>query len=206
MQPYVVRQGEYLTALAARFGFDADEVWQHPQNRELRARRPNPDILAPGDVLHLPAPRLRSVPVRAGSTNRYRARIPTAALRITLRCDDAPVANEPFVVEGVRPPRHGTTDGAGVAAFEIPLTATTVVIRLPGAGLLFPVGVGHLDPITEPSGVRARLRQLGHPVPRDGDEQALAPAIQAFQRVSGLEPTGEMDERTRSALVSAHGS
>lgn len=41
MEPRVIRQGDYLLQLAHAFGFDADAVWNDPQNegiRRLRAR------------------------------------------------------------------------------------------------------------------------------------------------------------------------
>lgn len=54
MVPYVVRQGDYLLKLAQRYGFDAEEVWSHPRNEDLRKLRKDHHILAPGDIVYLP--------------------------------------------------------------------------------------------------------------------------------------------------------
>ena len=54
MRPYVVRQGDYLTGLADRHGFDPKQVWEDQRNAELRAERPSPEVLAPGDIVFLP--------------------------------------------------------------------------------------------------------------------------------------------------------
>src|SRR5208337_3002899 len=54
MVPYVVRQGDYLAQIAFRRGFVADRVWSAPENATLREARKDPNILAPGDILHVP--------------------------------------------------------------------------------------------------------------------------------------------------------
>ena len=52
---HVVAQGEYLSLIAARFGFrDPRVIWNHPDNAALRERRKNPNVLFPGDVLTIP--------------------------------------------------------------------------------------------------------------------------------------------------------
>ena len=65
-----------------------------------------------------------------------------------------------------------------------------------------------LDPVTELTGVQARLRNVGYgEVPIDG---ALGPAtvaaLCAFQRDHGLDPTGRPDRETQDALLAQHGS
>ena len=52
--PHVVRQGEYLSRLAHRLGFDAESVWDHPDNAELKQARAHADQLLAGDLLWLP--------------------------------------------------------------------------------------------------------------------------------------------------------
>src|SRR4051794_28495193 len=85
MRPYIVRQGDYLTKLARALGSDADGVWGHEQNRALREQRPTPDILHPGDVLHVPAPALATGPaISPHPHTRYRARVPAVEIKIRL--------------------------------------------------------------------------------------------------------------------------
>ena len=52
-RPYIVRQGDFLSKIAAQLGMDPSRIWELSENDELRARRPNPEMLAPGDVLHV---------------------------------------------------------------------------------------------------------------------------------------------------------
>lgn len=50
MTPYIVQQGDYLAKLAFVHGFEPDEVWNDPKNADLKKLRPDPNVLAPGDV------------------------------------------------------------------------------------------------------------------------------------------------------------
>jgi hypothetical protein len=67
-----------------------------------------------------------------------------------------------------------------------------------------------MDPADEASGVRKRLENLGHlpaaAVDPESEEILLRCAIEAFQRARGIDPTGELDDRTRQELLDAHGS
>ncbi|MFT3765690.1 MAG: hypothetical protein QM820_09265 [Minicystis sp.] len=76
LRPYVVRQGDYLTRLAHRFGFDAEEVWNDPKNAEIKKLRSSMEVLAPGDIVYLPEPTRATLPIQKGTTNRYVATIP----------------------------------------------------------------------------------------------------------------------------------
>jgi hypothetical protein len=55
MQPYVIRQGDYLLKLAYSFGFDAEAVWNDDKNADLRSQRQDPNTLLPGDILSHPS-------------------------------------------------------------------------------------------------------------------------------------------------------
>lgn len=214
VRPYTVRRGDYLARLAHAGGFDAEAAWAHPANRALRARRTRHEVLAPGDVLHLPGratPREEAVAPR--TTNRFRGRSLEATVRVALGSPGHPLAGEAFTVEGLAEPFRGTTDGEGVATFLVPVHVREVRLTVPGRGVTYPVRIGHLDPVTEASGLRARLAHLGYlddddPAragdPRDG-EARLAAAVRAFQRDQGL-PAGPLDDATRDALRRVHGA
>lgn len=213
MRPYVIRQGDYLTRLAHDLGFDADAVWNHGDNREVRDRSER-EILAPGDVLRVPEPARDEHDLRANTTNTYRARVPWVRISIALADEAGALANARCVIEGIsaRTEEH-QTDGDGVLSFRVPLTVREVRVSVPALHLSFPVGIAHLDPMTTPSGVRTRLRHLGYyraaPSARSDerwDEPALVAAITLFQRAQRLDPTGVMNDDTRDALRRVHGS
>jgi N-acetylmuramoyl-L-alanine amidase len=208
MRPYVIRQGDHLARLAHRWGFDPEAVWSHPTNAALRARRDNPAILAPGDILHVPSEPPRGERVRPGAEHHFRGDPPRTTVHLRLkRPDGAPLANEAYRVLGAGEPIHGTTDGDGALRFELPLDLETVELHLGSARRPFLVRVGHMDPVAETSGIRKRLRHLGFLTTSiDVDAAALANAVRSFQAWRGIEPTGEIDDATRAALVDAHGS
>src|SRR5262245_20480695 len=99
---YIVRQGDYLTRLAHRMGFDANEVWNDSRNADVRASRSSREVLAPGGVLWVPDTRSGGAPIAAGGTHRYSVRVPTVSVRFIVSDGDRPVADEPYVVEGLR--------------------------------------------------------------------------------------------------------
>src|SRR5688572_23264483 len=99
MRPYVVRQGDYLTQLAHRRGFSVEDVWNDPANDALRQKRSSPEILQPGDILHLPERREGWNPrsLTIGGENRFTAKIPAVQIKLVLqRADGTAIANKPF--------------------------------------------------------------------------------------------------------------
>lgn len=214
MRRYVIRQGDYLTKVAHRLGFEATSVWDHPANAELRARRPEREQLHPGDVLHVPEPSERGLRLVPGGTLNARARVPEVEIRLALRDRaGAPIANVPFRVEGVSgEPLPGQTDGGGVAAFSVPVHVETCRLVL-STGRAYVVRVGHMDPASEPSGALKRLVHLGYLPYGDAEDldtedgrDAFRCALRRLQEDAGLEPTGEWNTATEDALVERHGS
>jgi hypothetical protein len=216
-QPHVVRQGESLVTLAVRLGFDPDQVWNNKANASLRALRGDPHVLAMGDVLYIPPPTKKWLPLKVGAVNRFVATV--ALLQASIRCigsDGKPIAGKAFLVDNVDPKVSGTTDGDGVANFSFPANLVTVYLHFPDIKFVVVAKIAHLDPITEQSGVEQRLRALGlqKPAPGVADEEAqrivaaeyLAAALCGFQKQQGLPETGVMDGATLNALKSAHGA
>jgi hypothetical protein len=68
--------------------------------------------------------------------------------------------------------------------------------------------LAHLNPVSDDTGVKARLRNLGF---YDGStegalDDAAREGLRLFQASAGLVTSGEADDATRSALESRHGS
>ena len=66
--------------------------------------------------------------------------------------------------------------------------------------------LGYLNPVSELTGVKQRLRNLGFysgQIDSDLNEETVA-AIRAFQSVQKLEPTGELNQATTNKLRDLH--
>lgn len=207
MAMHVVRQGDHLASIAQRYGVSLAEIWDHPNNAGLREERGEGNILEAGDVLFVPDVEAELLDVSKGQTNAFIARVPLVPIRIRLVDEDnAPLSGKAFRVDGPATPIEGTTDGDGVAEFEVPMTLRVVALRLVDLGRVWPIKVAYLDPVTSDSGVRSRLRNMGYLRGSDDPETDTANALRSFQQAEGLEVTGEVDEEVREALVRRHGS
>lgn len=60
---YIVKPGDWLAKIAEEHGSTVSAIWNHPENAEHRATRGSPDVLYPGDVLHIPAASVASLPL-----------------------------------------------------------------------------------------------------------------------------------------------
>lgn len=220
MRPYVVRQGEHLAGIAARYGFDPQPVWEHEANSELREQRRDPQILAPGDLLYIPIEE-QPEPARISpnTNNRYQATQPRVELRMALAAGDTILANEPYRVEGLARPIEGTTDGEGRLREALPPSTRSVRVVLPNRDdFALDVRLGNLNPHDGRSGQAQRLRNLGlDPSLRGIDPVAplmrreelavrLADATRAFQRLEGADETGDPDDVSDSLDARHHES
>jgi hypothetical protein len=162
MQPYVIRQGDFLAKLAYRFGFDADSVWNDPMNAQLRQLRPDPNLLWPTDVLYIPDPSGKTPPMQSlsvGSTNTFVADVPTAT--ITLKFADPSFASQAFTIQELPELTGQTSKPDGTVSFPAPVTLDTATLVFTDSGATFACNLGHLDPIDTLSGVFQRLQHLG---------------------------------------------
>jgi hypothetical protein len=200
-RPHVVVQGEYLSKLAALYGFDPKTVWHDAKNDELRQKRPDPEVLCPGDILYVPEKPQTSLPITIGSANTFEGRVPSVKLIARFRDDKGPLANEPYEV-----PQYGlkgTTDAQGQIDVEVPVVDHGVEVLLTQRGWSRTFNVGDLDPIEESSGVTSRLRHLGY-LHAVNDPEAERQAVRLFQTDRGLNVTGIVDAATADALTKAH--
>ncbi len=190
MQPYVLKQGDYLANLAHRFGFDADAVWNDPANAELRQLRPNPNILWPSDILYIPdqvSKKAETYPLAAGQMNAFVTSPPTVT--VTVRFTASSFASQGFTVPEQEQLTGLTTTGDGTATFDIPVTLSEFTIVFTESGTTFSFGVGHLDPIDTLSGVAQRLQNLGYLSPKTeistDNVDAIRVGLRAFKASQG---------------------
>jgi hypothetical protein len=164
VRPYVVMQGDTVASIVLPMGGDRDAVWNDPKNDKLRAQRSDPAVLCAGDILYIPDEAAPSHEVAAGSTNTFTSPVATQTVKLVLG-GAQPLANAGYVVHGLGDDIPGTTGSDGSLSVDVPVNVDTFVIELPDQQVSYQVLVGHLDPVTEESGVRQRLSNLGYGSP-----------------------------------------
>src|SRR5262249_22232931 len=110
-----------------------------------------------------------------------------------------------------------TTDSSGKIEQAIPKTATNATltlketVRAKGKPVPFATTldtkIGHLDPVDEPTGQRARLANLGYyrlPL-EEVDDDEFKSAIEEFQCEHGLTVDGKCGRQTQDKLKNVHG-
>ena len=202
---HTVKQGEHLTRIAGLYGFqDYRPVWNHPQNSNLVKLRKTPNILLPGDSLFIPDKQAKIEKVSTGKVHKFRLTAPKLKLRIVVKdIDGNPAANADCELEIEGKVHKIKSDRDGLIEQEIPAAAESGNLRILPLDFEIPLKIGHLDPIDEESGWKARLINLGY---HHGDDaRRLKYAIEEFQCNHGLKITGEFDDATQSKLREVHG-
>jgi hypothetical protein len=204
---YTVQKGDCLSSIAADHGFrDWKVIYNAPENADFRKKRPNPNVIHPGDTLFVPEKDLKEESCATDQKHSFKAKKARWVFRLLLRDDGGnPLANVPFELQlsGMHPVKD-KTNGEGL--IEVPIEAKT------GGGVLLVMGerlsveLGELDPVERVRGVQQRLNNLGYGAgPVDGIAGPLTRrALYAFQFDCGLETSGKMDDATRKKLVEQH--
>jgi hypothetical protein len=162
LEPYVIRQGDYLLSLAHKFGFDADTVWNHPANAELKKLRSDHNILWSTDVLYIPDQdgEPNWMELTPGTTNKFVS--DALSVTITGTFADENLASQAFTIQELPDLNRPPTDANGKLTFDAPVTLKTATVVFADAGQTFVLKIGHLDPIGTLSGVIQRLQNLGY--------------------------------------------
>jgi N-acetylmuramoyl-L-alanine amidase len=213
---YQVRRGDCLSSLAKAFGFpDYQTIYQRPENADFRQKRPNPNIICPGDVLFIPDLETKEVSKGTDQHHVFELKRPRVQVRLCLKDDLLhPYKGTKYHLRVGFDHWDGSTDGAGMVEQEISADAKEGEITIfpgggntPDEGYTFSLQLGDLDPVDEMSGVAARLINLGFG-PADAGEtlsdEDREEALKAFQDKFGLDVTGELTAATRSKLRAVH--
>ncbi len=192
MEPYVIRQGDFLESLAYQFGFDADTVWNDPKNADLRQLRTNPNILYPTDVLYIPSqsgpPQMTTL--ATGSTNSFVANSPSVP--ITISFSDTAFASQSYSIQELPDLTGLATDASGTATFSAPVTLSTATISFADSGTTFAIDIGTLDPIDTLSGISQRLQHLGFIDDANVDPTNLDTLRAALRALTATQPGADL--------------
>lgn len=215
-EDYEVEPGDCMSSIAFTRGFFWETLWNLPQNASLKTRRKDPNVLMTGDIVHVPDLTVKQESRPVDQTHKFQLKGIPEMLRLQiLDADKNPRANLDYtiVIEGIS--QRGQTDGNGEIKIAIPPNAKTgklTYAALPDASgeektQVNTLQLGVLDPITEVSGLKARLANLGfYKGALNGVlDDATKAAVSAFQKKQGLPETGASDDATQAKLQKLHG-
>ena len=212
-----------MSSIAYENGFFWKTLWNLSQNSDLKAKRKNPNVLMTGDVVHIPDLTIRQEAGATEATHKFVLKGVPEVLRIKLmdpKHNPRPNLDYVITIEGNS--RRGTTDGNGELNETIPPNARTGKITFAAYGAndkngkpvpgrpktqVMILQLGNLNPMSEVSGVKARLANLQFyfgPIDENLDD-ATKQAISAFQSRKGLPVTGVADDATKAMLQKTHG-
>jgi hypothetical protein len=214
---HVVQQGEHLAGIAAAHGFSSFKpIFDHPDNAQLKALRKNPHVLLPGDKVVIPERELREEQRATDARHRFVLDRDELKLRVKLLdLDDPAVEGDcQLRAEGAEEPMEQKAkvyeSPIGVAVKD----ATMLPPRRDDGIQRAPVrlDVGFLNPVTEVTGQRDRLNNLGYfaGFSTTVDDLQFRWAVEEFQAdhrdTDGLRVTGVCDpERTQKVLTRTYG-
>lgn len=199
---HTVRQGETLLALASTNGLDSwEDIANASENASIKDTLADPGILTPGQSIFIPNKVMKQQPSAVDAKHPFQVKRLKAWLRLALHDGDgAALAGCKYELTVAGKTTGGTiaADGIIEQAVAIDTTAGSLKVWITDTTTEeWELKIGWMDPITEESGVKARLANLGFDF---GDD--LAPAVKAFQARIGLEPSGSIDDTLRQKLAS----
>jgi len=210
---HTVKQGEHLSGIAKQYGFtDFRTIWDRSENAEIKEKRKNPNILYPGDKLFVPDKEEKEESGETEECHHFKLKGTSLKLRLVINdVGQQPLANTPCELHVGAKVYELTTDDNGQIEQTIPKDAKEGFLLFKDPQVPFeqgiPIKIGHLDPVEEVSGQKARLNNLGYNAgPLDGaDEEKLLWAIQEFQCDQRLTVDSICGPSTQAKLKEIHG-
>lgn len=211
---HCVVQGECLSSIAHKYGFgDYRKIYDHPDNADFKKKRPNPNVIYPGDVLVIPDFEAKTEDCGTESRHKFRAKKLGTKVRIVLASDDGQAYGGKrylMTIDGQH--FQGKTTSAGLVEQVIPPDAKSgelVIFLNDGDGIegySFPLELGALDPPDQVSGAQARLLNLGFDCGSANGtiDDSTKAALEAFQEKQGLTVSGDLDDATIKKLRELH--
>ncbi len=204
---YLVKAGDCISSIAMNAGHFWKILWDDPANAELRRVRGNPNVLRPGDRVHIRPLEMKQESGATGQRHRFRRKGEPSLVRIVLYAGSEPRANQDYILEIDGKLTTGTTGSNGELEIWIPGNAKRGKLIIGPDQEEFPLELGTIDPIDTVTGIQGRLNNLGFDAGIvDGklNSQTQA-ALRNFQKKYGLPESGEPDKQTRSKLLEVHG-
>src|SRR5271157_624781 len=113
-EDYEVQAGDCMSSIAYEHGFFWQTLWNDSSNAELKAKRKNPNVLLPGDVVHIPDLTVKQESGATEQQHKFMLKAVPEKLRMTLRDHKhQPRPNLDYIITIDGNSRRGCTDGNG---------------------------------------------------------------------------------------------
>jgi hypothetical protein len=220
---HVVKEHERMSSIADLYGFKDYHALYMAQTQEFRDKRPNPEILMPGDNITLVEKVDAKLPAKDKTKLKYEDDTALPEIRIHLQIGGKPFAKKDLTIVYQLPHAPGgmyagkvTTDDKGIAKFKIDPRVAWMYLYSDKPKVRFALDLGTLRPAAEAGGVEQRLDNLGYrvrvgpigasvgPAAKEAQERLVKKAVQRFQEDHSQYPNGKVDAAFRAALVKAH--
>lgn len=216
-QRHTATDGDCYLSLAATYQVNPLAIWRGKRNQDLFSKRENPNVLHPGDEIHIPEELHNIGPVKTQASHTYRIHDPRCDLR--LRVDLSEVTSAPTVRYQITLKSGETLGGEARTGgpnrptiLRVPAKAMSGCLKIfldsedPEDAISIEIGLGHLCPAQETRGLQERLENLGYEVGKiDGE---LGPktraSIERFRKEFNV--SGDDEESLWRALEAAHGA
>ncbi|MGZ8711342.1 MAG: peptidoglycan-binding domain-containing protein [Thermoanaerobaculia bacterium] len=197
---HTVQQGQTLLGLASSNGLDSwEDIVNASENASIKDTLTDPGILKPGLSLFIPNKTMKQQPSAIDAKHPFTVKRPKAWLRLAIKdADGTALANCRYDLTVAGTTTSGTIAADGILEQAVAIDTNAGKLKVWLTETTFEeweLKIGWMDPITEESGVKARLANLGFDL---GDD--VAAAVKAFQARIGLEPTGTIDDTLRDKL------
>ena len=211
-----IKQGDCLVSIAAFYHLSPEFILQQNENKEIAQdnSRAHNQLLV-GDRVYVPAPQNEYVPVSIGERNVFKL-TPTATTTVRVRflCGGKARAGLACQLKVENTCLSGNTDENGAVQFTIPALQRNCQLLLDDIvneekiTEVYRLMLGYLDPVSNKSGVKARLIHLGHFIVNqdENDDDQLTTAIKRFQVSIQENTSGIMSKANEDRLKEVHSS
>jgi hypothetical protein len=209
---HTVQQGDSVESIAFQHGMFWETIWNDGKNSQLKGKRHDPNILYPGDIVHVPEKRERQESGASGAKHRFKRKGVPSKFQLHLLRGNKPRKNLKYrMIVDQGNIIEGSTDGDGWIRQPISPSAKKIALTLlpkdqpPETHML---DLSFLDPIDTVSGAQSRLANLGYFAGESTGtlDAASVAAIRGFQKAHDLTVNGRLDDATLSKLKDAHKS
>ena len=211
---HIVESGECLSSIAHHYGLPHwRTIYDHPNNAAFKAKRPNPNLIYPGDLLYIPDPARREEKLPSDKRHIFTVDLPPTYINIRIQdLAKEPIANARYQLTMEAMELSGPTDDDGWIRGEIPAWAEYGQLQVwpndddPETVINWTVKLGHLNPLDTVSGIKGRLNNLGYYCGEvnDIEDELYDDAVRRFQEDHGLVVDGIAGPATRGRLDREH--